>query len=128
MSPRFLLMPLAALCLVACAVDADQAVVGSWSPDSNTTKLPEAANAFLSKQQEQLFANTSLKVHSDHTYELLMLNRTVEGKWSIKDGNLVLTGEKGNEKSLKLSADRKQATLSTTSPLGEVVIGLRKTG
>ncbi len=138
MRTLLLFLILAAIACAGCSVSPEERLVGVWVPDQELTVLPPIPIPSLEKRAKSLMGRFVLKLRSDKTF-VIGSGVAVEGKWSLAGDTITLTPDKGEiagalgdimpamkTMEVKIKPDYSRLTLEQPTPLGAVVVVLRK--
>ncbi|AIE85254.1 hypothetical protein OP10G_1886 [Fimbriimonas ginsengisoli Gsoil 348] len=113
--------------------------------DAEGTKIPDIPIPDLVKPFQEQIRNVHVKLLSDRTF-VLASPTVVEGKWSYKAGEVEFVPAKQPDKSMlrgfdaaasmftgktvraKLNSEQTTLTVTQDTPIGQVVLRLRKSG
>lgn len=135
---RFLLPLLLILTLLAggCASSPEDRVIGVWIAVPEETFIPPVPLPDLERQIRRYMRNLKVKLRSDKTF-VVSSGAAVEGKWRLDGDRLILKRDKGGlegpmgvtveEMGGTVDFKKQRLTIEIPTPVGPLLIGMRKT-
>jgi len=120
--------------VMGCAVSTEDRLVGVWTVDRNGTQMPGSNIPGFEDKVQALTDNLKLKLLPDRTF-VLASGPVIEGTWSYRAGIVELTPKAGTRAAdatgpIKATAtpDLSSLTITRDTPIGNVLLKLRKSG
>lgn len=130
MKQRYALLALAALA-VGCASGPEQQIVGNWTADANSVKLPSGLPKEMEAKAKETLGAFNIKFSADKTFTMTGGGQSGTGKWALVENTVELSPNEGGDQQklkLQLSEDKSKMTFNFPIPIGEMTIDLKKTG
>lgn len=132
------LLVLAPLVIGGCGTAPEDRIVGIWTAIQEESFVPPVPVQGWDKQIRRFMRGFTVKLRSDHTFVIPAAAAAVEGKWKLEGERLQLKPGKGSlqgpmgaamaELAGTVDLKRMRLTLEQPTPIGPVLIVLKKTG